>query len=179
MPAHNSIINASLFLVGWLACLWGGSSWWLLISLMALALHFRLVSSWSAEGKLVISVMLAGATLDSFLLQMDVLAYPGNPALVPLWQALFWALLGTTLNHSLAWTGRSWWLASLVGAVAALGCYSAISAVRGVGLGQHPATTLAIAAASWAVLFPLLHGFAHLYRDQYRMKLAADRNRNR
>lgn len=179
MSARNNVINASLFMIGWLACLWGGSSWWLLISLAALAWHFVLISSWSAEGKTVISVMLAGATLDSFLLQMGVLTYPGNPALVPIWQALFWALLGTTLNHSLAWSGRRWWLSSLVGAAAAFACYGAIGTVRGVGLGEHPPTTLAITAASWAILFPLLHGFAHLYRDQYRMKLAAGRNRSR
>ncbi|WP_150304144.1 DUF2878 domain-containing protein [Pseudomonas saliphila] len=179
MSAPSNLINASLFIVGWLACVLGGSTWWLLIPLVALTVHFVLVSSWSAEGKTVVSVMLAGATLDSFLLQMNVLTYPGDPALVPLWQALVWALLGTTLNHCLAWSGRSWWLASAVGAVAALLCYSANAALRGVGLGQNPMSTLAITSISWAVLFPLLHGFAQLYREQHRMQMAADKRKSR
>lgn len=179
MAARNNSINAALFVVGWLACLLGGYSGWLLVALAALAMHFALVSSWSAEGKTVVSTMLAGAALDSFMLQMNLFSYPGDPALVPLWQALFWALLGTTLNHCLAWSGRRWWLASAVGAVAALAVYSAIAGLRAVDLGQQPTTTLAIAAISWAVLFPLLHGFAQLYREQYRMKLAESRNKRR
>lgn len=177
MSARN-ISNASLFIAGWLACLLGGYSWWLVIAVVALVMHFALVSSWSAEGKTVISVMLAGATLDSFLLQMNVLTYPGDPVLVPLWQALFWALLGTTLNHCLAWSGRRWWLASLVGAFAAVICYSASVMLRGMTLALGPPITLGVLAASWAVLFPLLHGFAQLYRDQQRLSPTSGKRHN-
>ncbi|HDZ55924.1 MAG TPA: DUF2878 domain-containing protein [Pseudomonas xinjiangensis] len=164
------IINALLFSIGWLACLLGGTSWWLVIPVAALLIHFQWVSSWTAEGKLVASVMLAGATLDSFLIQINVLGFPGEPTLVPLWLLLFWALLGTTINHSLAWSGRRWWLASATGAGTGALVYLAQAWLADLSMPMGRETTLLILAAIWAVVFPLIHGFAHLYRQQYQLR---------
>ena len=72
------IANALLFQASWFACVLGGTSGWLLIPLAALVIHFTWISSWAAEGKLVVSVMLAGTALDSFLLQMGVFSFPGD-----------------------------------------------------------------------------------------------------
>ena len=75
MPDRRLIANAVLFQLGWLACVLGGNSYWLAVPLVALLVHFFWTSSWAAEGKLVVSVMLAGAALDSFLLQLGVLEF--------------------------------------------------------------------------------------------------------
>ena len=61
MPDRRLIANAVLFQLGWLACVLGGNSYWLAVPLVALLVHFFWTSSWAAEGKLVASVMLAGA----------------------------------------------------------------------------------------------------------------------
>ena len=61
MPDRRLIANAVLFQLGWLACVLGGTSFWLAVPLVALLVHFFWPSSWAAEGKLVASVMLAGA----------------------------------------------------------------------------------------------------------------------
>lgn len=159
--------NALLFLLGWSACLVVGSSWWLLAPLGLLALHFVWLSSWQAEGKQVASIMLAGAALDSFLLQLGVIGFPGEPQLVPLWLLLCWALLGTTFNHCLAWSGRRWWLASLTGALLAPLVYLSYLSLTPMSAPLGTRRTLLTLAGCWAVLFPLLHGFAHHYRQQY------------
>src|SRR3546814_8987451 len=93
------IANALLFLLGWLACMFGGDSPWLLIVAAVLVVHLLWTSSWAAEGKLLLSVFLAGSALDSFLLNLGLFDFGEPRRLIPLWLALTWLLLGTTLNH--------------------------------------------------------------------------------
>lgn len=163
------IANALLFQASWFACVLGGNSWWLLVPLAALVIHFSWVSSWAAEGKLIVSVALVGAALDSFLLQLGVFDFASTDTLAPIWLVLLWALLATTLNHCLAWSAKPIWLASILGAIAGPLSYFAGSALAGVELPLGQLHTGLILAPIWAVAFPLLHGFAHLYREQYRL----------
>lgn len=164
------IANALLFQAAWFACVLGGNSLWLLVPLAALAIHFTWISSWAAEGKLIVSVMLAGAAVDSFLLQMGVFSFAGEPLLAPLWLVLLWAILGTTLNHCLAWSAKPVWMACLLGAVAGPLSYFAGAALADVGLPLGGTTSAIVLAFCWAIIYPLLHGFAHLYREQFRLR---------
>ncbi|MEH6500273.1 MAG: DUF2878 domain-containing protein [Pseudoalteromonas distincta] len=164
------IANALLFQASWFACVLGGTSGWLLIPLAALVIHFTWISSWAAEGKLVVSVMLAGTALDSFLLQMGVFSFPGELLLAPLWLVLLWAILGTTLNHCLAWSAKPLWLACLLGAIAGPLSYFAGAALADVGLPLGMQTSAIVLAVCWAIIYPLLHGFAHMYREQFRLR---------
>ncbi len=101
------LLNALLFQTGWFACVFAARQPWLLaVAALALLAHFRWVGRWAAEGRLVASVLIAGSALDSFLLQLGVFDFGSQRLLVPLWLALLWALLATTLNHCLAWTAR-------------------------------------------------------------------------
>lgn len=176
MPGKHSA-NALLFLIGWIVCVIGGTSWWLLIPLAIFAVHFIVISSWAAEGKLVASVMLAGGALDSFLLQMGVLDLPGDPQLIPLWLLAIWGLLGTTLNHCLAWSRRYWWLASITGAIIGVLIHLTASMMNVITLPLGQQTTLLILIASWAIVFPLLHGFAQVYQQQYESRMAGARRK--
>lgn len=173
MPA-KTIANALLFQIGWFACLLGGTSWWLLVAVAVLLVHFIWISSWGDEGKLVITVMLAGGALDSFLLQLRIFRLPGDPDLIPLWLLLAWALFGTTLNHCLIWARKWWWLAALTGSIAGTFAYWLGAQLTEFRLGLGNAMTLVIVASIWAFLFPLLHGFARMYRQQQRLKKLQD-----
>lgn len=166
-PVTKLVANAVLFQIGWFACVLGGTGPWLLVPVAVLCIHFLWISSWTAEGKLVVTVVLAGAAIDSFLMQIGVFKFPGGSLLVPLWLVALWAMLATTLNHCLAWTARPIWLASLLGAIAGPLSYFAGAALADVELPLGPGTTFALLAAVWAVVFPLLHGFAHVYRQQW------------
>ncbi|MGB7389098.1 DUF2878 domain-containing protein [Pseudomonas neustonica] len=164
------IANALLFQAAWFACVMGGTSWWLLIPAAALLIHFIWISSWAAEGKLVVSVALVGAAIDSFLLQLGVFDFASTDTLVPIWLVLLWALLATTLNHCLAWTAKPIWLASILGAISGPLSYFTGSALNdSVMLPLGTQHTALILAPIWALIFPLLHGFAHLYREQFRL----------
>lgn len=169
------LVNAVLFQLGWLACVLGGNGLWLLVPVAALLVHFFWTSSWAEDGKLVVSVFLAGSALDSFLLQMGVFSFPGDSPLIPLWLALLWALLGTTLNHCLHWSGRSWWLAALVGGIGGPLAYFGGAKLADVGLPLGMWPSLLLLGLIWLAVLPILHGFARLYREQYRLQVAGKR----
>ena len=165
------LLNALLFQAGWFACVFAAREPWLLaVAALALLAHFLWVGRWAAEGRLVASVLIAGSALDSFLLQLGVFDFGAERVLVPLWLALLWALLATTLNHCLAWTARPWWLGSLLGAVAGPLSYWAGASIAGVSLPLGNIPTLLLLAGLWALLMPVLHGFAALYREQARLR---------
>src|SRR3990167_6412868 len=167
------IVNTLLFQLGWFACVFGGDSLWLLIVAAVLAGHLLWPSSWAAEGKLLITVFLAGSALDSFLLNLGVFDFGAPRSLIPLWLALLWLLLATTLNHCLAWSARPWWRANLLGACAGPLSYYAGAQIAGVGLPYGTWPTLLLLAVLWALLMPVLHGFARLYRSQYEQGVRA------
>ncbi len=176
MPMTKMVANAVLFQIGWFACVLGGTGPWLLVPAAVLCIHFFWISSWAAEGKLMVTVVLAGAAIDSFLMQVGVFEFPGESKLVPLWLAALWAMLATTLNHCLAWTARPIWLASLLGAISGPLSYFAGAAIAEVELPLEQGMTLVTLAATWAIVFPLLHGFAHIYRQQWLVRQMAQKN---
>ncbi|MDD1509579.1 DUF2878 domain-containing protein [Pseudomonas sp. CNPSo 3701] len=158
----RNLLNALLFLIGWLACLLGGGDW-LWVVAVVLLVHLMRIGSWQREGKLLVSAFLFGSAVDSFLLQLGLFDFGEARQLIPLWQAFVWLLVGTTLYHCMAWTAAPWWRASLVGACFALLSYGASTWLGLLRLPFGEATTLALVALLWAIMLPLLHGFARLY----------------
>ncbi len=154
---RERIANAVLFQLGWLACALGGNSLWLLLALAALVIHLRWISSWAAEGRLILCVVIVGTAVDSVLRYLDVFRFADASPLIPLWLMLLWALLATTLRHCLAWSARPWWLASALGAVGGALSYYAGGRLAGVQFPYGEAATLIVIGLLWAGLFPLLH----------------------
>jgi len=154
---RERIANAVLFQLGWLACVLGGNSLWLLLAVAALVIHLRWISSWAAEGRLILCVVIVGTAVDSVLRYLDVFRFADASPLIPLWLMLLWALLATTLRHCLAWSARPWWLASALGAVGGALTYYAGGRLAGVQFPYGEAATLIVIGLLWAGLFPLLH----------------------
>ncbi|TDK54116.1 DUF2878 domain-containing protein [Pseudomonas moraviensis] len=154
---REQIANAVLFQLGWLACVLGGNSLWLLLALAALVIHLRWISSWAAEGRLILCVVIVGTAVDSVLRYLDVFRFADASPLIPLWLMLLWALLATTLRHCLAWSARPWWLASGLGAVGGALSYYAGGRLAGVQFPYGDIPTLILIGLLWAGLFPLLH----------------------
>jgi len=154
---RERVANAVLFQLGWLACVLGGNSLWLLLALAALVIHLRWISSWAAEGRLILCVVIVGTAVDSVLRYLDVFRFADASPLIPLWLMLLWALLATTLRHCLAWSARPWWLASGLGAVGGALSYYAGGRLAGVQFPYGDIPTLILIGLLWAVLFPLLH----------------------
>jgi len=154
---RERIANAVLFQLGWLACVLGGNSLWLLLAVAALVIHLRWISSWAAEGRLILCIVIVGTAVDSVLRYLDVFRFADASPLIPLWLMLLWALLATTLRHCLAWSARPWWLASALGAVGGALSYYGGGRLAGVQFPYGEAATLIVIGLLWAGLFPLLH----------------------
>ena len=89
------VANAVLFQIGWLTCVLGGNSRRLLVALAVLVIHLCWISSWAAEGGLILSVVIVGTAVDSVLRGAGVFAFQDQSPLIPLWLMLLWALLAT------------------------------------------------------------------------------------
>ncbi|WP_285960799.1 DUF2878 domain-containing protein [Pseudomonas tohonis] len=159
------LANAVLFQAGWFACLFAADQPLLLLVAPAiLALHFLCIGSWAEDGRVVIAVALLGSLLDCLLLNLGLFDFGHDGRLIPPWLALLWALLGTTLNHCLAWTARPVWLAALLGAIAGPLSYLAGARLAGVGLPFGTLPSLLVLALIWAALLPSLHQLARRLR---------------
>lgn len=155
------LLNAVLFQLGWFACVLSPQQpWLLLVPLLVLAVHLCWLSSWATEGKLLLGSLLIGVTLDSVLLHLGLFDFGQARLLIPLWLALLWPLLASTLRHCLAWTAQPWWRASLLGATSAPLSYYAGAQLAGVALPYGTTATSTALALIWAVVFPLLHRLA-------------------
>jgi len=120
-------------------------------------IHLRWISSWAAEGRLILCVVIVGTAVDSVLRYLDVFRFADASPLIPLWLMLLWALLATTLRQCLAWSARPWWLASALGAVGGALSYYGGGRLAGVQFPYGDIPTLILIGLLWAVLFPLLH----------------------
>ncbi|MBC3952571.1 DUF2878 domain-containing protein [Pseudomonas folii] len=152
----KQIANAVLFQAGWFACVLGGNSYWLLIPIGVLLIHLLWISSWAAEGRLLLWITALGTVLDSALMMLDVFDFGTQGVLIPLWLILLWAVLGTTLRHCLAWTAKPWWRASVLGAIGGPMSYYAGSQLADVHLPLGLWPSMALLAVLWAVMFALL-----------------------
>ncbi|WP_268799598.1 DUF2878 domain-containing protein [Pseudomonas huanghezhanensis] len=160
----KNIANAVLFQLGWFVCVLGGNVFGLMAVLVIVAVHLSLIGSWRTEAKLVIVVFALGSALDSALLKLGVFDFGDSSVLIPLWLALLWPLLATTMGHCLAWSAKPMWLASLLGAVGGPASYYAGSKMAAVYLPLGFWPSMLILAAVWAVVFPLLHWLAAYFR---------------
>ncbi|SDX26612.1 Protein of unknown function [Pseudomonas syringae] len=156
----KSVANALLFQIGWFACVLGGNSYWLLIAVAVLAIHFVWISSWAAEGRLVITATLVGVLLDSVLMTLGVFDFGISGYVLPLWLALLWAVMATTLNHCLAWTARPLWRAAVLGAIGGPMSYYAGSQLAQVHLPLGVWPSMLLLGLVWAGVFPLLQWLA-------------------
>lgn len=152
-----TLLNAGLFQLGWLACVFGAQRpWLLLVALACLVTHLRLLAR-PGEWRGLLATTLLGSLLDTLLLHLDVLRFADAGLLLPAWLALLWALFACTLGHSLAWTARPWLLGSLLGALAAPLSYLAGARLAGVELPLGTWPSLLLLGTLWAAVMPLGH----------------------
>jgi hypothetical protein len=168
----NRWINMLFYQATWLAAVAGAGAgrWWPgLVVLLAFAIWQLSTSPWPrADAVLMASVSALGFGIDSAFVQNGLMhfATPGPlPGLAPIWMVSLWTSFALALNHSLAFLQQRVVLAS------ALGCFGASLAYWAAGHGWHaltfgepPLRSIALIAAVWAVLMPLLAQLALRWR---------------
>lgn len=157
-----SVKNFVLYNIGWFAVVlfaaqgqaWIGN----LAVLLVVSAHLLSVPSARKESLLLATAAIIGLVWETALVWTGVLSYPTAPGigvLAPSWIVAMWILFATTINVSLSWVKRSWWLAALFGAIGGPLAFAAGQALGAVSFG-YPMITPLVIGAGWAVLLPFL-----------------------
>ncbi len=113
-----------------------------------------------ADVLLILLAIALGFAADSLLVAIPFRQLCRSAAvgpLAPIWILALWANFALTLNHSLAWLQSRPWLAAALGAIGApLAYFFAARSWHALTLADPLATTLALLAAIWAIVTPLL-----------------------
>lgn len=165
MSARASIwINAIFFQLVWIASVGGAArgAWWagpLAVGVFA-AYQFARGGHAKADVLLILLAIALGFAADSLLVQYHFASYAAalpSDRYAPIWILALWANFALTLNHSLAWLQSRPWLAAALGAIGApLSYFFAARSWHALTLADPLATTLALPAAIWAIVTPLL-----------------------
>jgi hypothetical protein len=156
-----SVKNFILYNVGWFACVYFaaiGQAWVGVVAVVLVAsAHLLSVPAWKKEALTLMLAALIGFAWESMLVWMGVLSYPSAPgvgALAPAWIVALWVNFATTINVSLAWIKKRWWLASVFGAIGGPLAFAAGAGMGAVQFGD-PVMSLLIIGAGWSILLPL------------------------
>jgi len=155
-------INFLFFQIAWFACVLGAANnlpWVgpLVVGLIVIY-HLGRVPTAGPELQLIGSAAVVGAVFDSLLAASGWVSYPSgqwHAALAPYWIIAMWIGFATTLNVSLGWLKRRYWLATLFGAVGGPLAYLAGAKLGGITLVSSEAALMAL-ALGWAAIMPLL-----------------------
>jgi hypothetical protein len=156
-----SVKNFILYNVGWFACVYFaaiGQAWVGVVAVaFVAAAHLLTVPAWRKEALTLLLAAIIGFCWESVLVWNGVLAYPTSPegaSFAPAWIVALWINFATTINVSLAWVKKRWWIASVFGAVGGPLAFAAGAGMGAVRFGDPVVTPLVI-GAGWAVLLPL------------------------
>jgi len=158
-PVLRTWINFGAMQAGWFACVlgaahaaaWAGPP----VALGIVLLHLALSRQRGAELALAAIALCLGLAWETIAQATGWISYNADGAIAPWWIFTMWPMFAITLNVSMRFLHGRWLAAALLGAIGA-----PLSYLAGARLGalQMPDRNAAIAlhAAGWAVLMPLL-----------------------
>ena len=151
----ETLYNAVVFNIAWLACVIGGSIVALPVTLLVIAIHLRFFSTQMKEAALIAIIIGVGLVVDSFLLRSGLLISPDKSLWPPLWLVCLWGLFATTMNHSLRWFQTHLFASIVMGGIAGTLTYFAGTRLTDFSLKTPLPFTLLAIVLLWCVVFPL------------------------
>ena len=131
-----------------------------LAMLLYIVLHLLYITDERKELWLVFLVALIGTIFDSIFILIGFFNYSSSfslfMCLAPLWITAMWAGFATTLNHSLSWINKNYYLAFLMGFI--FGPISYLTGRNFEAIEFHVSDTIGLLALafSWGVIIPLI-----------------------
>ena len=157
-PRSRWLANALIFQLGWFICVMGGNIWAALFTAVALIIHVWMFGR--ADKTTLVVCLLLGWVHDNLLAVAGVLVFAGQ-GWSPLWLSCLWILMGTTLNHSLAWIYQRPWISAITGAVAGPLAYAGGMALSDAQWGVPLVPAFAIMALIWLMVLPSIRFLVH------------------
>lgn len=155
------VMNVLLYQCVWFACVLSAAAQrpWIGMGVagVAVLIHLGVAPAPRRELPLILLAALAGAAFESLLVGSGWVR-PSPSLLVgwlPAWMVALWAAFATTLNVSLRGLRQRYLLSAAIAGVGAPLAYAA-GAKLGALQWVDAAAALALVAAGWAVLLPLL-----------------------
>ncbi len=168
----STFINLGLFKLGWVACVFGAAAGrpeiGAAVIALAVAVHLFRTDNRQGETRLLIAAALIGLIWETVLVSGGVLDYGDGsfqPGLAPYWIVGMWVLFATTMNVGMRWLRRSTAVAAVAGAVGGPLSFVAGEKAGAVAFGD-PVISLAVIAAGWALLLPLLVSLAQAFEGR-------------
>lgn len=158
---RHQLINFVAFQLGWFACVLSAANnqplLGIICALLLLGLHFSLSTQVRRDLVLVSAIALIGSSWDSLLTWQQLMQFSSGQYhhnLAPAWISAMWLMFASTINVSLRWLYRRYFLAAMLGAIAGPLAYQAGAALGAVVLPQ-PLLTLGVMSIGWALMMPL------------------------
>jgi hypothetical protein len=177
----KNIKNLVLFKLGWVACVAfaaaGDPGLATLAVAAVVAAHLVAVPAAIKEAALLASAGAIGMAWESLLVSFGLVSYPGSASdasFAPYWIVAMWVLFATTINHGLAWTKRSWYVASIAGLIGGPLAFLGGANLGAVEFENTVAAMLAI-GIGWAILLPALTLVAETIIDSTWMETSDER----
>ena len=125
-----------------------------------LIIHFIYISNNKIDVKLILIVGLIGTFFDSLFVVFDIFSYSGSfiilSDIAPLWITSMWVGFATTINYSLDWINKNYYLAFIMGFI-----FGPLSYVTGREFGAiqflvSDILGLSILALAWGLIIPMI-----------------------
>ena len=129
-------------------------SLYIMIHLLYISDHYK------KEFKLILITGFIGTIFDSLFIGFNIFSYSSTfsviPLIVPLWITAMWAGFATTLNHSLYWINKNYYIAFLMGFIFGPISYLTGESFKAIQFNMETVNSLAILAFSWGIAIPLV-----------------------
>ena len=166
------VLNLSLFKAGWLASVLGAAAMLPVAgaAMVGVAVIVHLLRTENSQGELRLLgfAALLGFGWESLLVTTGLVQYSTGsllPGLAPYWIVGMWVLFATTLNIGMRWLRKNIAVAAIAGAVGGPMSFLAGERAGAVSF-PDPSLSLLVIGLGWAVLLPMLVGFATRSEEQ-------------
>lgn len=144
------LINLIVFNLLWLGLVYWGNNF-VLVALIALALHIRYHCKGKRELLLISIVTSIGILVDSLLTYLQIFIF-SHQYFIPFWLMVLWACFAATLLHSLHFLSPSKLLQAVMGLIFGPLSYIAGEKLGAVQFGYSQTVTFLVLAIIWTVL---------------------------
>ena len=158
-----TLVNIAAFNLIWLIIVGGAFNDFeapgLVILAVWIGVHLRYSRYRRSDIRLLIVAVLVGPLIDTLLIQLGLVRYTGYAPVAgfaPLWVVAMWANFALLPNHSMRIFRGRLALTAGVGALGAPLAYRAGAALGAAEFAEPAWTALAVLAAGWALVLPVL-----------------------